>query len=52
MSATVGGEPAMDVLFTPEDRGWVATATAAWQGERLRAEGGLQVAAPTPTGSS
>jgi hypothetical protein len=36
-------EPALDLLFTPEDRGWVATATAAYQGERTRLDAGLRV---------
>ncbi|MGC3997984.1 MAG: hypothetical protein QM767_11025 [Anaeromyxobacter sp.] len=41
-------EPAVDLLFTPEDRGWAVTGTAAWQGERLRAEGGVRLTGGPP----
>jgi hypothetical protein len=41
-------EPALDLLVTPEDRGWVGTATASWQGERTRIEGGLRVTGGPP----
>ncbi len=36
-------EPAVDLLCTPEDGGWVATAVLSYQGERTRLEGGLRL---------
>ncbi len=36
-------EPAVDLLYTPEDGGWVATAAVGYQGERTRLEGGLRI---------
>ena len=36
-------EPAVDLLCTPEDGGWVATAAVSYQGERTRLEGGLRL---------
>jgi hypothetical protein len=36
-------EPAADVLFTPADGGFVATAAVAYQGERTRIDGGLRL---------
>jgi hypothetical protein len=41
-------EPAVDLVVTPEDRGWVVTAAAAHQGERLRFEGGLRIMGGPP----
>jgi len=41
-------EPALDLLFAPEDRGWVLTGSAAWQGERLRLEAGARVMGGPP----
>jgi hypothetical protein len=35
-------QPAVDLLFTPADRGRTATASLAWQGDRWRLEGGLR----------
>jgi hypothetical protein len=35
-------EPAVDVLCTPADRGWVATATGSYVGERAAIEAGLR----------
>jgi len=35
-------EPSVDLLFTPEDRGWVATAAVAWVGEQSRVEAGAR----------
>lgn len=35
--------PSIDLLVTPEDGGWVATAALAWQGNRWRLDGGLRV---------
>lgn len=49
LSATEGRwAPAVDWLVTPEDRGWVLTATCAWQGERLRMEGGVRIMGGPP----
>lgn len=36
-------QTALDVLYHPADRGRMITATAAWQGDRFRLEGGLRV---------
>ena len=36
-------EPAADVLWTPADGGFVATAAVAYQGERTRLDGGLRL---------
>jgi hypothetical protein len=36
-------EPAVDVLLTPEDRGWVATGAVAWEGEESRLEVGARM---------
>jgi hypothetical protein len=33
-------QPALDLLYTPADAGRVVTASLAWQGDRLRLEGG------------
>jgi hypothetical protein len=41
-------DPAVTYLFTPQDRGWVTSAAAGWQGERLRLEGGLQIMGGPP----
>ncbi len=41
-------DPALDLLFTPEDRGWVLTASGGYQGERLRLEGGARVMGGPP----
>jgi hypothetical protein len=41
-------EPAADLLFTPEDRGWVLTGTCGWQGERVRLEAGLRLLGGPP----
>lgn len=35
-------EPALDLLYTPADRGRVLTAALTWQGDRVRMEGGLR----------
>ncbi|MEP7139737.1 MAG: hypothetical protein ABI745_08935 [Caldimonas sp.] len=36
-------QPAIDLLYTPADAGHVVTASLAWQGDRLRVDGGLRV---------
>ena len=41
-------EPTLDVLFTPEDRGWVATGAVAWQGEQVRLDAGARVFGGAP----
>ncbi len=41
-------DPALDLLLTPEDRGWVLTASGGYQGERLRFEGGARIAGGPP----
>jgi hypothetical protein len=41
-------EPAVDLLCTPEDGGWVATAAVSYQGERTRLEGGLRLLGGPP----
>lgn len=33
----------LDCLYSPADRGRMATATVAWQGDRVRLEGGLRI---------
>jgi hypothetical protein len=35
-----GWQPALDLLYTPEDRGRTVTAALAWQGDRLKLEAG------------
>ena len=35
-------QPALDVLWTPADRGHVVTASIGWQGDRLRFDGGAR----------
>jgi hypothetical protein len=35
-------QPALDVLFTPEDGGRIITASVGWQGDRVRWEGGYR----------
>jgi len=35
-------QPALDLLYTPADRGRSVTASLAWQGDRLKLEGGLR----------
>ena len=35
-------QPAVDVLFTPADRGLVVTASLAWQGDRVRVDAGVR----------
>jgi hypothetical protein len=35
-------QPAFDVLYTPADAGRIVTASLAWQGDRLRIDGGLR----------
>lgn len=48
-SATEGRwSPAVDWLFTPADRGWVLTGACAWQGERVRLEGGVRILGGPP----
>ena len=39
-------EPSLDFLLTPEDRGFVATGSCGYQGERWRLEGGLRILGP------
>lgn len=36
-------QPALDVLFTPEDRGYVMTAGLTWQGDRVRVDFGTRL---------
>lgn len=36
-------EPAVDLLYTPEDAGRVVTASLAWQGDSLRIDGGIRI---------
>jgi hypothetical protein len=36
-------DPALDILFTPADGGWVATASLAYEGNRLRVDAGYRV---------
>ena len=36
-------QPAIDVLYHPEDRGRMLTASLAWQGDRVKLEGGLRL---------
>jgi hypothetical protein len=38
-----GWQPALDVLYTPADRGRVLTASLSWQGDRVQVQGGLRV---------
>jgi hypothetical protein len=38
-------EPALDVLYHPEDGGRLLTASLAWKGDRWRWEGGLRASA-------
>lgn len=35
-------QPALDVLYTPQDRGRVLTASLNWQGDRVQVQGGLR----------
>ncbi|MES1161886.1 MAG: hypothetical protein ABUL50_02330, partial [Rhizobacter sp.] len=35
-------QPALDVLFTPADRGRVVTGSLGWQGDRVRLDAGLR----------
>ena len=37
-----GWSASFDLLRTPEDGGWVATAAAAWEGDRVRLDAGLR----------
>jgi len=41
-------EPALDLLVTPQDRGWAMTASAGYQGERFRFDGGLRILGGPP----
>ena len=41
-------EPAVDLLCTPADGGWVATAAIAYQGEQTRLAGGLRLLGGPP----
>lgn len=41
-------EPAVDVLVTPADGGWMATAAIGWQGERTRLDAGLRLLGGRP----
>ncbi len=36
-------QPALDMLYTPADRGRVVTASLSWQGNRVQVQGGLRV---------
>jgi hypothetical protein len=36
-------EPALDVLYTPQDQGWVATLSAGYEGNRFRIDAGYRV---------
>jgi hypothetical protein len=36
-------EPTVDLLFTPQDRGWVATGALSWQGEQIRLDAGARL---------
>lgn len=36
-------EPAADILYTPQDRGWVATLSAGYEGNRYRIDAGCRV---------
>lgn len=40
--AASGWSGALDLMRTPEDGGWVATAAAAWEADRLRLDAGLR----------
>ena len=40
--AASGWSGSFDLLRTPEDGGWVATAAAAWEGDRVRLDAGLR----------
>jgi hypothetical protein len=35
-------QPALDILYTPTDRGRVVTASLSWQGDRVQLQGGLR----------
>ena len=41
--AASGWSGALDLLRTPEDGGWVTTAAATWEGDRVRLDAGLRV---------
>ena len=46
LSWTAGAwEPALDVLYHPEDGGRMLTASLAWKGDQVRLEGGLRMSA-------
>jgi len=36
-------QPALDVLYTPADRGRVVTGAIGWQGDRVRVDAGLRI---------
>jgi hypothetical protein len=38
-----GIDPAIDILLTPADNGWVATASLAYEGDRLKIDAGYRV---------
>jgi len=44
-----GWQPALDLLFHPADRGCLVTASLAWQGDRVKLEGGVRVHAGPST---
>lgn len=44
-----GWQPALDLLFHPADRGSLVTASLAWQGDRVKLEGGVRVHAGPST---
>lgn len=38
-----GWQPAVDLLWTPEDNGRITTASLGWQGDRISINGGIRV---------
>jgi hypothetical protein len=36
-------QPAVDMLYTPADRGRVVTGAVGWQGDRVRVDAGLRI---------
>ena len=42
-------QPALDVLYTPADRGRIVTGSLGWQGDRVRIDAGLRLCGGPPT---